>query len=243
MVELFIYQLLTEYKKQFGFKNTFLQSIKMNKWIILYLLVAIGLPIFYLYLVYLNVDFEILAVCVAIYLLLIYIGAEQYKKRTFKLNPVESLGYNVRPFREMLREKFLITTNEQLLRLDEIIKRKIAAEEYNRKFPLVEVVRQLSVAIPVTGLLSYAFFEIREGNEKHASTLIAVYIVCIGFVWMLGGFLKQVREFGSSSYLHDISLLIQLALLDSSIQENLEGEKKNVVHNEEALPSRERKIH
>ncbi|MGG2014023.1 hypothetical protein [Bacillus sp. S10(2024)] len=238
---MFIYQLLTEYKKRFGFKNTFLQNIKMNKWIILYLLATIALPIFCFYLVYLNFNFETLIVCVAIYILLLYIWGEEYKKKTFKLNPSESLGYNVRPFRKMLQEDFSITTDEQLLRLDEVIKRKIAAEEYNRKIPLVEVVRQLSVAIPVTGLLSYAFFEIREGKEQHAQALIAVYIVCIGFVWMLGVFFKQVREFGSSSYLHDISLLIQLALLEGSIQENLKKEKISVTHKKTVLRSRKRK--
>lgn len=156
---MFMYQLLMEYKKRFGFKNMFLQNIKMNKWIILYLLVAIGLPIVYLYLVYLNFSFWMLTICVVMYILLLYIWGEQYKKRTFKLDLSESLGYNVRPFRKMLQEEFSITTDEQLLRLDEIIKRKIAAEEYNRKVPLVEVVRQLSVAIPITGLLSYAFLK------------------------------------------------------------------------------------
>ena len=94
--------------------------------------------------------------CCYVHSATLYMG-EQYKKRTFKLDPSESLGYNVRPFRKMLQDEFSITTDEQLLRLDEIIKRKIAAEEYNRKVPLVEVVRQLSVAIPITGLLSYAF--------------------------------------------------------------------------------------
>ena len=238
---MFIYQLLMEYKKRFGFKNMFLQNIKMNKWIILYLLVAIGLPIVYLYLVYLNFSFWMLTICVVMYILLLYIWGEQYKKRTFKLDLSESLGYNVRPFRKMLQDEFSITTDEQLLRLDEIIKRKIAAEEYNRKVPLVEVVRQLSVAIPITGLLSYAFFEIRNGKGEHASTLIAVYIVCIGIVWTVGGFLKQLREFGSSSYLHDISFLIQLVLLESSIQENLEKEKTEEIYNAESLPSRKHK--
>ena len=238
---MFIYQLLMEYKKRFGFKNMFLQNIKMNKWIILYLLVAIGLPIVYLYLVYLNFSFWMLTICVVMYILLLYIWGEQYKKRTFKLDLSESLGYNVRPFRKMLQEEFSIITDEQLLRLDEIIKRKIAAEEYNRKVPLVEVVRQLSVAIPITGLLSYAFFEIRNGKGEHASTLIAVYIVCIGIVWTVGGFLKQLREFGSSSYLHDISFLIQLVLLESSIQENLEKEKTEEIYNAESLPSRKHK--
>lgn len=118
---------------------------------------TIGLPVFCVYLIYLNFNFELVMICVVMYILLLYIWGEQYKKRTFKLDPSESLGYNVRPFRKMLQDEFSITTDEQLLRLDEIIKRKIATEEYNRKVPLVEVVRQLSVAIPITGLLSYAF--------------------------------------------------------------------------------------
>ena len=80
-------------------------------------------------------------------------------------------------------------------------------------------------------------FEIRNGKGEHASALIAVYIVCIGIVWTVGGFLKQLREFGSSSYLHDISFLIQLVLLEISIQENPEKEKTEEIYNAESLPS------
>ena len=61
--------------------------------------------------------------CCYVHSATLYMG-EQYKKRTFKLDPSESLGYNVRPFRKMLQDEFSITTDEQLLRLDEIIKER-----------------------------------------------------------------------------------------------------------------------
>ncbi|WP_156431234.1 hypothetical protein [Bacillus sp. FJAT-29814] len=159
---------------------------------------------------------------IIIYFLVLYFGGEQHKRKMIKFKPSNTLAFNIEPFRKMLSETFSITTDEQLLRLDEIIKREIAMVEYNRKYPLSDIIRQLVVAVLVTGLLSYAFFEIRDGNMEKATPLLAIYLLFIGLTFMVGGVLKQMREFGASSHLNDISFLIQLSLLDKSINTNRE---------------------
>lgn len=236
---MFIYQLLKEYKKQFGFRNIFLRNVRMNKWILLYLLVSISFPIIISYLFTLK-KLEWMTLSIVLYMIILRLSGEQHKRKMIKLKPQNTLGYSVQPFREMLYKTFSITTDEQMLRLDEIIKREIASVEYNRKYPLVDIIRQLIVAIFITGLLSYAFFEIRDGNMAEATPLLGMYLLLIGFTFTLGGLLKQIREFGTSSYLNDISFLIHLSLLDSSIQANIkqnEREISNIVH----IPSRKKK--
>lgn len=236
---MFIYQLLKEYKKSFGFKNIFLRNLKMNKWILLYLLVSFSFPIIISLLFHWK-QIGWMLFSIIVYFLILYFGGEQHKRKMLKLKPANTLGYDVQPFRKMLSESFSITSDEQLLRLDEIIKRELAAVEYNRKYPLSDIIRQLFVALLITGLLSYAFFEIRDGNVEKATPLLAAYILVIGLTITLSGFLKQIREFGSSSYLNDVSFLIQLSLLESSIQLNSKQEPKEKECNLE-LPSRKNK--
>jgi hypothetical protein len=211
----------------------------MNKWILLYLLVSFSFPIIISLLFYWKqIDWMIFSIIA--YFLILYFGGEQHKKRMVKLRPANTLGYDVQPFRKMLSESFSITSDEQLLRLDEIIKRELSAVEYNRRYALSDIIRQLFVAILITGLLSYAFFEIRDGNIEKATPLLASYILVIGLAITLGGFLKQIREFGSSSYLNDMSFLIHLSLLESSIQSNTKQELKEKECSLE-LPSRKDK--
>ncbi|PWW26616.1 hypothetical protein DFO73_110190 [Cytobacillus oceanisediminis] len=236
---MFIYQLVKEYKKRFGFKNILLRNVKMNKWILFYLLTSVCFPIIISILFYFDLIIW-MVLSIVVYFIILYFGGEQHKKKMIKLKPTNTLGYDVQPFRKMLSEIFSITSDEQLLRLDEIIKREISAVEYNRKYPLSDIIRQLFVALLITGLLSYAFFEIRDGNTEKATPLLAAYILVIGFTITLSGFLKQIREFGSSSYLNDISFLIHLSLLEVSIQTNpkqeLEEDNYHLV-----LPSRKDK--
>jgi hypothetical protein len=230
MGSLFIYQLLKEYKKRFGFNNIFKRNVKINKWILGYLFASLCFPVIIFILFYIQ-EITWMVLSIIVYFLVLFFGGEQHKRKMYKSIPENTLTYDVVPFRKMLHETFSITTDEQLLRLDEIIKREIAAVEFNRKYPLSDIIRQLIVAVLVTGLLSYAFFEIRDGNIDKATPLLTIYLLFIGLVIFVGGVLKQVREFGASTHLNDISFLIQLSLLDSSIHEDKRSiqETSNVV--------------
>ncbi len=238
MGSLFIYQLLKEYKKRFGFNNIFKRNVKINKWILVYLFASLCFPVIIFILFYIQ-EIPWMVLSIFVYFLVLSFGGEQHKRKMYKSIPENTLTYDVVPFRKMLNETLSITTDEQLLRLDEIIKREIAAVEYNRKYPLSDIIRQLIVAVLVTGLLSYAFFEIRDGNIDKATPLLTIYLLFIGLVIFVGGVLKQVREFGANTHLNDISFLIQLSLLDSSIHEDKRSiqETCNVV----LIPSRKNK--
>jgi hypothetical protein len=235
---LFIYQLLKEYKKRFGFKNIFLRNVKINKWILFFLSVSLCFPVI-TFLLFLNQEIFWMLISIIVYFLVLYLGGEQHKRKMYNSIPKNTITYDVVPFRNMLHETFSITTDEQLLRLDEIIKREIASVEYNRKYPLSDIIRQLLIALLVTGLLSYAFFEIRDGNIQKAAPLLTIYIFFIGLVFFIGGVLKQIREFGANTHLNDISFLIHLSLLDRSIKNT--GDVLKGASNDLLLPSRKEK--
>lgn len=236
---MFIYELIMEYKKRFGIKNVFLKNVKTNKWIVLYLFISISFPIIILFLFY-NKSILWMVFSIILYLAILFFGGIQHRRKMYNSMPPGSLSHHTMPFRDMLKDVFSITTDEQYLRLDEILKREIASVENDLKYPLMDIVRQLIVALIVTGLLSYAVFEIREGNFEQAKPLLATYLLIIGGLFAVGGFLKQIREFGSSSCLVDISILIQLSLLENSIRVNKIS--KEQIDNIAVLPSRKNKL-
>ncbi len=223
---MFIFELLKEYKKQFGFKNVFLRNIKANKLIILYLTFSLFFPIIIVSLLYMNL-YIWMGVTALLYFLILFFGGVQHKAKMVKSIPENSIGLDLIPFRKMLKDKFSIETEEQLLLLDEVIKKEMEITEYNSKYPLIEVIRQLLVAILVTGLLSYAFFEIRDGHKEVGTTILTVYIICIGILITISGLIKQIRDFGSVSYLHEISYKINLSILNDSININKEQDNMN----------------
>jgi hypothetical protein len=127
----FIYQLVKEYKKQFGFQKVITRNIKINKWILLYLFISLCFPIFIGVFYYMK-ELILMVISIALYLIVLYLGGEQHKRKMINAKPINSLGYDVHSFRNMLNKKFGITTDQQLLRLDEIIKRELTLGEFNR---------------------------------------------------------------------------------------------------------------
>jgi hypothetical protein len=218
--ELFIYQLVGEYKARFGFKRVLLRNIKINKWIILYLLVSLLFPIVIVgFFHYKELFFMFLST--VLYIVILYVGGEQHKHKMLNTKPANTLSYDIIPFREMLGEKFGIVNNDQLIRLDEVIKRELALVSSKQKQPFADIIRQLIVALLTTGLLSYAFLEIRNGNAEAGTNLVTIYLIIIAVLSITGGILKQIMDFGSTSYLNEISFLIQLSLLESSVNQSL----------------------
>ncbi|MED4040366.1 hypothetical protein [Niallia taxi] len=216
---MFIEELLKEYKKRFGFKNVFIRNVRTNKWIILYLSFSLLFPIIIGYLFSLHLLIWMITTMV-IYLFILFIGGMQHKARMLNSKPKNTLAFDLQAFRIMLKDIFRIETEEQLLRLDEIIRKEMEIKEHNRKYPLSEVIRQFTVAIFITGLLSYAFFEIRDGNKEAGSSYLSLYIFILAILITISGILKQFKEFGANSYLYEISYKIHLALLDDSINSN-----------------------
>lgn len=157
---------------------------------------------------------------IVIYLFILFIGGMQHKDRMLKSKPKNTLGFDLQAFRKMLKDSFRIETEDELLRLDVIIKKEMEIKEYNRKYPFSEVIRQFSVAIFITGILSYAFLEIRDGNKEVGSSYLTLYILILAILITISGILKQFREFGANSYLYEISYKIHLALLEDSINSN-----------------------
>ncbi|RDU38681.1 hypothetical protein DRW41_03730 [Neobacillus piezotolerans] len=222
---MFIDQLVLEYRKNFGFKKTIRRNMEINKWFSLYLLSLLVLPITFLYFSSLK-DEPYMLLILFIFWSVVLLGGKQHKKKLIDCKPANSFGYTIEPFLGMLRNKFGIITKEQLLIVDEIIKQEIAKEERESKYPFQEMIRQMFVAIPITGILSYAFSEIKNGNTETGNSLIGMYFFLFCCVLIMSGFLKVKKEFANTAYLSDISRKIQIALLELSVYEHSDIGKK-----------------
>ncbi|WP_137792049.1 hypothetical protein [Bacillus sp. E(2018)] len=234
---MFIYQLLQEYKDYFGIKQSLKRNVEINKWIISYLIFGISFPILFVYF-YFQKNALLMIATLVVYFLILYLGSKQQIKFKIKSNPKGTISYKVAPFLKILEGKFLISTDEQLKILDEVIKREISFIELSRKYPLTDIVKQMTVALPITGLLSYSFLELRNGNTEKATPLLTIYIFCIGVVLIVSWFLQQFKEFTTHSYLNNISVLIQLALLERSIKSMNNSKIEELVVTEHILPPR-----
>jgi hypothetical protein len=238
--------LVKEYKKLFGFKKVLIRNIRINRLVVFYLLLSIFFPIVFV-VFYIKKEFILMGASTVFYWILLYFGGEQHKSKMIEAKPKKTLAYNVQPFKNMLNEKFGIFTDDQFIRLDEVIKRENTLREYSGKYPFSDVIRQLVVALFTTGLLSFAFIEIREGNSDVGSKLLTVYLICIAVVAFVSGIIKQINDLGATYSLNEISFLIQLALLDNSVhtQPYEEGSYTDSNNNRNiiSLPSRKnRKI-
>ncbi|MEI2467013.1 hypothetical protein, partial [Niallia taxi] len=108
---MFIYELLKEYKKQFGFNNVLLRNIKANKLIILYLSISIIFPVT-ISLLFIQQNFVWMIITSIIYLVSLFFGGIQHKAKMVKLIPENSIGIDLIPFRKMLKDTFAIETEE-----------------------------------------------------------------------------------------------------------------------------------
>jgi hypothetical protein len=85
------------------------------------------------------------------YFFILYVRGKQHIKFIFRNKPDGTISYKVEPFLIILNNKFHITSDEQLKILDEVVKRQITFVEHSRKYPLTDIIRQMILAIPVTG--------------------------------------------------------------------------------------------
>ncbi|WP_010174967.1 hypothetical protein [Bacillus coahuilensis] len=223
---MFIQRVLDEYKKAFGFRASLKRSSKINKLIFLYLFIYVVDAGLLLYFFYTKNNVGML-ICLAIYILLFIVANKQSKYKlneTIKSNPYRILG--TKEFNVVMKRLY-ITTNEELLILSKLIDKEIELIKIRSKFPLGDILRQLSIALLITGLLTNAFFEIRVGNIKGGTSFLTLYIAFIGVVLISNGIIKIYQDFfGKLTYLMEISSYIHLSELSQSI-ENKMSESKN----------------
>lgn len=226
-------ELINVYDKNFGFFTALKNSLKSSKWILLsYSLIIISAVGFYF--VYIMNTPNKLWWMIA--LILIYIASIVWSgfihvnniKREFK-SIKEYEDYKLTEINKFIKKELGLKTVKQYELLDSLVKKEIEISESIRKFPFSNTIRQLLVAVLITGLLSYSFKEMISGNKQIGFSLLELYLMIIGTIIIIGVLIYSLRDYDKINKLKHISRIISELLIKISKTENdLEEQKKEV---------------
>ncbi|MGG0717108.1 hypothetical protein ABE096_05820 [Robertmurraya massiliosenegalensis] len=118
----------------------------------------------------------------------------------------------------LLKDKLGIIEVEHYALLDTLVNKEIDETEGNKSFPFINTIRQLIIAVLITGLLSYSFKQMADGNSALAQSLLALYIMIIGTIIIVASFVYSNREFTRKYKLKQISKLISELQLKKSLE-------------------------
>ncbi|EDL65722.1 hypothetical protein [Bacillus sp. SG-1] len=234
---MFIEELLSVYRKSFGLWASLKRSSRVNKLIWIYIgIYIIDAGLFYYF--FLNKEYEGVLFCIGLYIVLTFVSSKQSKYKLSKHRSQSSTIPGTEQFREVMAE-LKVTTSEEMELLDKVILEELALIKERRKYPLGDILRQLMVALLISGILAIAVFEIREGNIPKATSYFLFYIACLGVVAILNGALKTYLDFfGRHTQLMEVSSYIHLTRLSQSIENKRENENSISVP---GLPARRKR--
>jgi len=120
-----------------------------------------------------------------------------------------------------IKEKLHIENLNEFSLLNTLVQKEIDKIENNNNFPLMNIIKQLFIAVLVTGLLAYSFKELGNGNTELALALLTIYIMIIGSLIFLSSILYITREYTTLYKLRQISqIIIEIQLNISTSQKH-----------------------
>lgn len=230
---MYLRKLIREYDKSFGLFNNFKDSYKESKLIIVpFLLIVIS--VIGLYFTYINVNninykLWLMSGLLLLYGISIIWGSylqSIFIKRKYK-NQVNYEKIKLNEVNTFIKDVLEIRTVKQYEILDSIIKKEIEILEDNKKFPFANTIRQLFIAIFITGLLSYSFKELMDGDSRIGLSLLALYLMIIGSIIIVSSIFYSFKSNTKINKLKQISRLISELQLRISIVEDEVEPKKN----------------
>ncbi|WP_201713032.1 hypothetical protein [Rossellomorea arthrocnemi] len=217
-------KILKEYTKKFSLFSLIKDNIQRNRWLILYLLLIVlsGVGIFVSYF-FMNLKFIIISLVV---FAAITIVSYKHQEKVRDHDPSVERE-RLKGFRKFLRnQKF--ASKEQLESLDAYVTKEIdylsnSPAAYNHPY-----IRSLVVALFTSGLLSFSFKSLSDGNTEQAKLLLMLYLLIIGILMILISSVYMFREsFSRLSKLKSLSLILSRILVEIALQQPASGSKKN----------------
>ncbi|PFG07781.1 hypothetical protein [Bacillus sp. es.034] len=216
-------KILKEYTKKYSLISLIKDNIQRNRWLILYLLLIVmsGVGIFISYF-FMNLKFIIISL---VGFATITIVSYKHQEKVRDHDPSVERD-RLKEFRKFLRnQKF--SSKDQLESLDAYVTKEI---EYLSNSPAAynhPYIRSLVVALFTSGLLSYSFKLLSDGNTEQAKLLLMLYLLIIGILMILISSVYMFREsFSRLSKLKGLSLILSRILVEIALQQPAEGSKK-----------------
>lgn len=116
-----------------------------------------------------------------------------------------------------IKEKFKVEQKEDYILIETLNSNEIEQIEENTNIPFLNTIRQLSISVLITGLLTYSFSQLSEGKKEQAQILLGVYIMIIGTLIIISSIVYNTREFTRKYKLKQIRLLISELKIKLSI--------------------------
>ncbi|MEL3971103.1 hypothetical protein AAEO50_02330 [Rossellomorea oryzaecorticis] len=209
-------KILKEYSKKYSAFLIIKDNIKRNKWLTLYLflivLSGVGMFVSYFYLV--NLYYLLSSI---IGFAIITFISYKHQEKVRDIDPsVEKK--RLKEFREYLRDQ-KFSTKEQLESLDAYLTKEI---NYLNNLPSAfnnAYVRSLIVALFTSGLLSYSFKLLIQGDMEQGRILLMFYLLVIGMLMIAISSLYMMREsFSRLSKLKSLSLILSRVIIEMSLE-------------------------
>ncbi|MEY8742798.1 hypothetical protein AB9M62_25375 [Bacillales bacterium AN1005] len=219
-----VQELIKIYNENYSFYLEIKKTSKKNKLILLpFFLIIISVIAFYSVYVLGGNQYKILVMtgAIIIYLISILSGAylqARFIKTTYGSNE-KFEEHKLNEIKKFIKQKFNIASVKQYELLDNLIKKEIEVIEFNRKFPFSNTIRQLIVAVLVTGLLSYSIREFTNGDKQMGVSLLSLYLLIIGTLFILGTLIYSLKDFGKLYKLKNISRILSELLISISRNE------------------------
>lgn len=222
---MYVKNLIKAYDENYGFINRLKKNILYNKCILFPNSLIILSPIGFLIVYFCNINF-VLKTLLMLVLLLLYIGGIIWTNwiirkniKRFYNNYEEYEKDKLNKFHKYIEENLKIRSFEQYTLLDTLVLREIEELKELKNFPFKNTIKQLGIAVLITGLLSYSFHELRSGNIDLALQLIHLYILIIGNIIMIGVVIYLLSGYTRESKLKKIRKIITEIQLNISIKD------------------------
>lgn len=231
-LRVYINKLIKVYNENFSFWYRAKESFHRSK-IIVFPLILLSGSTFCFYSLFFKSDIPfkyLLMICSILFFILSIIWASTIQKKSIKskYGTMEKYEiYKLESVEHFLRIDLNIAKIEQYALLDSLVRKEIEEIEESRLFPFINTIRQLIIAVLITGLLSYSLKQIAEGDSALGQSLLVFYIMIIGTIIILSSIIYSNREFTKKYKLKQISKLIcELQLKSSLIDSNLQNVSK-----------------
>jgi uncharacterized membrane protein YraQ (UPF0718 family) len=220
---LYINELIRVYNENFGFWHRVKDTLNRSKLILVPLCCMVVSAIcFYLLFIVDNIPYRVFFMITSILLIIgSIIWGDFIQKKTInnKYDGIQNLEkHKLEKVEGFLKENLKIEKLEHYTLLDTLVTKQIEEIKENKSFPFLNTIRQLLMAVLITGLLSYSFKQLTDGNSILAQSLLALYIMILGTILIVGSFIYSTREFTRKYKLKQISKLITELQLRMSLK-------------------------
>lgn len=211
---MYLTKLLESYTKYFGFISSLYNSILLNKLISLPLIGIVGSAIYFLVCVFEGDNIGIVVSSI-LFAISTYIAGFLIRRAINKRfgSTANFFAVRLEKFSNVIYYDLKCINLEQIHFIEEMIDNRLELEKEIKKYPFANTINVLFTGVLITGLLSYSFNALQNGNHQLAIPLLTIYLSILGLIIILSSVLYNTKEFTQRyKFLHIKVILSELKI-------------------------------